>query len=707
VPAASSIARVLDAQHGHLFPWVPVCLGTGIATYFALRFEPGLGAWAVVALAVIGLVALSRRLSSLRPLPLALALVLAGTALAAWRTHDVAAPVLEFRYYGPVEGRIVNIDRSASDAVRLTLDRVVLERTPPSRTPERVRVSLHGEQAFLEPVPGMTVIMTAHLSPPSGPVEPGGFDFRRQAWFQKIGAVGYTRTPALVAAPPSATGLWMTSLRNRISGGVQAALPGRIGAFAAAITTGDRSGMDQDTLDSLRASNLAHLLAISGLHMGLLTGFVFAAIRYGIAAFPAIALRWNVKKLAAVAALAAGAFYLGLSGGNVATERAYVMVAVMLLAVLLDRRALSLRSVALAAIIVLALRPEALVGPGFQMSFAATTALIGVFSWLRDRELPSLPGWIKPVAGVVLSSAVAGAATAPIGAAHFNQIAHYGLLANTLSVPLMGAVVIPGAVLAGILAPVGLGWIGLAIMAPAIAWILGVSDWVAGLDGALSLVPAPDAVVLPLVALGGLWIILWQGRLRLAGVAPLVLALVLWAGADRPDVLISSTGGLVGVMTDQGRSLSKPRGEGFAADTWLENDGDGVTQEAAAARPGFEPIEKGSWRTKSLPIFLVTGRDGAVRAERLCSPGRVVVTSAEVPRDGPCILLDRTRLEDAGGVSLTHGSDGPRIVATRDVVGNRPWTGRPDEFSVASGLMRAKDRLQDRIALLLRAVVSG
>jgi competence protein ComEC len=695
VAALSELARVLDGQRGHLFPWTPVFLGAGIGLYFALGFEPGAAHWAGLAILASALAVLARRLSSLRPLPVALLLVMAGVALAAWRTHDVAAPVLDFRYYGPVEGRIVKIDRSASDAVRLTLDRVVLERTPPSRTPERVRVSLHGEQGFVDPAPGMRVMAAAHLSPPGGPVEPGGFDFRRQAWFQGIGAVGYTRTPVLAVTEPSRRGLLMTSLRDTISTAVQMALPGRVGAFAAAITTGDRSGMDQETLASLRASNLAHLLAISGLHMGLLTGFVFAAVRYGLAAVPRVALYWNVKKLAAVVALGGAAFYLGLSGGNVATERAFIMVAVMLTAVLFDRQALSLRSVALAALILLVLRPEALIGPGFQMSFAATTALIGVYGWLRGREMPRMPRWLAPIGGVLVSSAIAGAATAPIGAAHFNQVAHYGLLANTLSVPLMGAVVIPGAVLAGILAPVGLSWIGLAVMAPAIAWILAVSDWVAGLGGAVSLVPAPGPLVLPLVAAGGLFAILWQGRARVLAAVPLALSLAIWAHADRPDILVSSTGGLVGVLTEDGRALSKPRGEGFAAEIWLENDGDRTSQAEAAVRPGFVPAEEDALRAAEHPLVLVTGRNGAERATRLCTEGTLVVTSARLDLDGPCTLYDRTRLETLGGIALEPTTNGFDVIAVAHWQGSRPWTNpRPP---AASPIDRAIASLRARL----------
>ncbi|WP_227419368.1 ComEC/Rec2 family competence protein [Roseitranquillus sediminis] len=684
-----------------MFPWVPVCLGVGIGIYFALRSEPDTLHWSALAVVALALLGAMRLLPSLRPVLLGIALVIAGFGLAGWRTHDVAAPVLSFRYYGPVEGRIVAIDRSMSEKVRLTLDRVVLERTPPARTPERVRVSLHGEQGIVDPVPGQRVMMTANLSPPNGPVEPGGFDFQRQAWFQRLGAVGYTRTPMLLVEPAAQgrVGLWMTAIRAHVSQAVQTALPGRVGAFAAAIMTGDRSGMDRETLASLRASNLAHLLAISGLHMGLLSGFVFAALRYGLAAVPGVGLRLNTKKIAAVAALGAAAFYLGLSGGNVATERAFIMVAVMLVAVLLDRRALSLRAVALAAIIVLFLRPEALVGPGFQMSFAATVALVGAYGWLRDLNLPKMPVLLAPLGGALVSSGIAGAATAPFGAVHFNQVSHYGLLANSLSVPLMGSIVIPGAVLSAILAPFGFGWVGLALMAPAIAWILGVSDWVAGLSGSLSYVPAPGTAVLPLIAFGGLWVILWQGRLRLAGVVPMVLAMALWVQTERPAVLVSPTGGLVGVMTDAGRVVSKPKGEGFAASSWLENDGDGAGQAEASTRPLFRPAAEGAaaFEVSGVRLLHLTGRGSAARAERLCEPGVVVILSGDAGFDGPCRVLDRPTLEEEGGVAMRATRHGLMISGVLETRGARPWTGSPRVASGRSG----QDVAEGRLARLL------
>lgn len=661
------IGAVLLGQRGHLFPWAPVCLAVGIAVYFGLRAEPSVAAlaWAGGIGAVL-LLAGMRITPAIAPLVLCTALVLLGCALAGLRAHQVAGPVIGWRYYGPVEGRIVGIDRSASDKVRLTLDRVVLADVAPARTPTRVRLSLHGDQRFLDPAPGQTIIATGHLASPSGPVEPGGFDFQRHAWFQRLGAVGYTRVPVLLLEPP-AGGLRVFRLRMALSRYVQDALPGEVGAFAAAVTTGDRAGMGQQTLDALRGSNLAHLLAISGLHMGLLAGFVFAALRLALAFVPALLLRLPSKKVAALGALASAAAYLAMSGGNVATERAFIMVAVALVAILADRRALSLRAVAIAALIVLVLRPEALMGPGFQMSFAATTALVAVFGAMRSQQIRIGPAWAQGIVAVVISSFVAGLATAPIGAAHFNQIAHYGLIANLSSVPVMGMVVVPAAVLALLLAPLGLDWIGLALMGMGLDWILGVAHWASALPGARGQVVQPGPWVLPLLSGGALMVILWQGRARWSGLAPFAAALMIWMQAERPDVLIADTGGLVGVMTPEGRVLSRPKGAGFIAANWLENDGDAAEQSAAAARPAVQ-----------LAVFAVRHIHGKrnVGALETCAKGDWLVLSHPEPVDLPCRVFDPPRLRRTGAVAIWLGGDAPKVVTARDVSGARLWNTR-------------------------------
>lgn len=673
----------IEEERGRLLHWAPLFFGLGIGIYFALTWEPGRSTYAALTTIMASCALAARRWPwGNGPLALGVALTAFGLALAGARAHWVGAPVLDFRYYGPVEGRIITIDRSQSDAVRLTLDQVRLNDVRPSQHPRRVRVSLHGDQRFLTPAIGQRVAMTAYLSGPNGPVEPGAFDFQRMAWFRGIGAVGYTRTPALLLTPPArGWQLPVARLRAALSHWVRDVLPGETGAFAAAITTGDRSAMGQGTFAALRASNLAHLLAISGLHMGLLTGFVFQVARLALSLSPPIALRYPIKKFAALLAILSGAFYLALSGGNIATERAFVMVATMFVGLLFDRRAITLRAVAMAAIIVLFLHPEALVEPGFQMSFAATTALVAVFGWIRDRAQSDTnrraPKWARPVLAVVLSSVVAGLATAPFGAAHFNQISHYGLLANLLSVPVMGALIMPLAVMAAVLAPIGLGWLPMKLMGPPIDWIIGVAHTVSGLEGATSHVPSPPVMVLPLIAIGAILIILLRQKERFAGLAMMLAGLLLWSFPQRPPLLISPTGGLVGVMTPSGRALSKPRGEGFVARSWLENDGAPVAQKTAFERAGFEgPKGAQTVRFQDMTLIHLTGRGANTRVADACASADLVVLSSQLSSPVPagCQLLDRWRLSATGAVALWPERGGFRIETAQDRSGQRLWT---------------------------------
>ncbi|MCR9085607.1 MAG: competence protein ComEC family protein [Rhodobacteraceae bacterium] len=690
------LSRVLDRQRGHLFCWVPVCLALGIGAYFMLPVEPGLREylWLAAALVLVsGAAYLLGRGAA--PILVALALVGVGAGLAGLRNHLVAAPMLDFRYYGPVQGRLIAMDRSISDKTRLLFDQVVLSRVDPADTPARVRVSLHGDRSLdTALVPGKTLMLTAHLSAPRGPVEPGGFDFRRHAWFKQIGAVGYSRTPIMAVKPPDGSA-WtrLQWVRAGISEAVRAQLPGQTGAFAAAVLTGDRSSLSRETVDEMRDTNLAHLLAISGLHMGLLTAVVFGFLRTGIALVPPLALRVNGKKWAACGALVAATGYLALSGGSVSTQRAFVMVAVMLCAILLDRRALTLRAVAIAACLILIFRPEALLGPGFQMSFAATTCLVWVFGEIRAARTP-LPEnarpprwrrWLRPVAALVISSAVAGLATAPIGMAHFNTSATYGLPANLVAVPLMGSVVMPAAVFAGLLTPLGLEGIGLWIMGQGIAGILAVADTLSHWPDAVRTVRQPPGIVLPLIVLGALWAMLWQGRVRMAGLVPFCAAIWIWVETPRPDVLISSDGKLVGVMTSEGRALSRARGNGFAARAWLENDGDPGDPEIAHERWQ----EAGSVLASDRLHVLAKPRGGALRpVDGLCASGAILVADADLPRPGPCTMFDPASLRRTGAVALWfEAEEPPQILTVREVIGQRPWTPpewwlRPDGSAV-------------------------
>ena len=671
------LAQMMQQQRGHLVGWVPVCLAVGIGTYFAIGVEPSnILLFTTAAFAFCFGLASRFMPEAASPLIVAVALALLGFDIAAWRAHSMGAPVLGWRYYGPIEGRIVAIDRSQSDALRLTLDRVVLARVAPHNTPHRVRISLHGDQSHsIAAAPGLRVMTTGHLSPPSGPVEPGGFDFQRYAWFTRLGAVGYTRNPVLGAAPALAgrAGLAIFRLRMAASARIQSVLPGDIGGFATAITTGDRSAMSQTGLNNLRASNLAHLLAISGLHMGLLSAVVFGALRASLCLIPWVALHWPTRSIAAVGAMMAAGVYLALSGGNVATERAFIMVLVALGALVIGRRALTLRAVAIAAIIVLSLRPEALTGPGFQMSFAATTALVAVFGWLRDAGRSLGPRWLAPVTATFLSSAVAGLFTAPVGAAHFNTIAHYGLVANLLSVPLMGLMVMPAAVAALVLAPFGLDNLAFWVMGIGLRWILGVADFITQIDNSQSHVKGPGPWVLPLLAMGFLWLLLWQGKLRYAGLAMVLTGFVLWERTERPALLIADNGSIVGLLTPKGRVLSKPKGAGFIALNWLENDGDSADQAKAAA--GWPNRKKLAGKE----IVHLSGKR-ALAQFGICDGGQIVVSSTviEPPWKGGCDVFDPNRLGTTGAVALFVANDRIHMRTARQMTGTRLWTHWPD-----------------------------
>ncbi|MEI4470239.1 ComEC/Rec2 family competence protein [Frigidibacter sp. MR17.24] len=672
---------------GRMLPLAPVGFGLGIAAWFAWPGDPGVLASAAVGAALAGAVALRARLpEDLRPLALALALVAAGFLAGAARTAAVAAPVLGFRYYGPVEGRVVDIDRSWSDRLRVTLDQVRLQDLRPDRTPGRVRIALHAEAGDFLPVPGMRLRLLGHLSPPEGPVAPGGFDFRRLAWFDGLGAVGYTRRPVEVLGRDGGGALAAHGARMAISRAMQAAVPGQAGAFAAALMTGDRSGIDGATNAAMRGSNLSHMISISGLHMGLLAGFVFTAVRRGLVLVPGAALRLPAKKIAAAVALVAASVYLWLAGAEDATARAWIMTAVMLVAVMIDRRAVTLRSVAVAAMILLAARPESLAEPGFQMSFAATCALI--LSWRPWQAVaPHLPAPLRPVLALAVSSLVAGGATAPIAAAHFNRMAEYGLLANMLTVPVMGALVMPAGVIAGLLAPLGLAAPALWAMGIGCRWILWVAGWVSGLEGAVRMVPGPPPAVLPLLAVGAVAALAARGAWRGPGVVAMALAAGLWLTAGRPALLVSPDGGLLGVLGPEGRALSRPKGSGFAADAWLEDDGDGADQATAAARPGpgGGPAFTGpdGWRETRLAgvrVIGLTGKRGAAQLDAACVAGAVVILDSARPEGWPaegspaCDLWDMRRLRWSGALALAPGPDGLRITSSRDVTGWRDWT---------------------------------
>lgn len=681
-----------------MFPWGAVLIGVGIWLWFQLPNEPTVVDYSIASGLFLAGVVLRLWGPERLQLPFsALLCLLAGFLACGLRVWVVDAPIIDFRYYGAVTGRVVELDRSQTDALRVTLDQVKLDRVPPSQTPKRVRVSLRSNIAGHSPAAGEVVMMTAHLSAPQGPTEPGGFDFRRMAYFDQLGALGYTTMPVVLWQDPQGYQRLIDRLRSYLSKSMMAAMNSQAGAFAAGAMTGDRSGITQSTVADLRDSSLAHLLAISGMNLAFLISFVFALFRNGLALIPWIALRVNTKKVAAVASFGVAAFYLALSGSNVATERAFLMVSVFLGAILLDRRAISIRSLALSGALLLLLLPESLLEPGFQMSFAATAALVAGFRGMEKLAFRRrLPKW--GVAGVTLvaSSLIGGLATAPYAAATFNRFAEYGLVANLLTVPVMGAVVMPAGAIAALLAPLGLQALPLWAMEQGAAWILFVAHWVSGWSGAVLAIPSPGPFALQAITFGGIWLILIPGPLRKLALPMIAMGAILWVNAPRPDVLIASNGGLVGVLSDGSRSLSAPKGNGFEARSWLENDGDLASQIDAASRDGFADAKGGRQFTLgTISGVALKGKGALDQLASACQHFDLVVIAAPVP-DPPtgCTVFDEQRLGASGGVAIYALGPENEFQIVPNAPAGRAWSSNVKATDQLGGILRAKTQVK-------------
>ena len=632
----------LEKQRVVLFYWLPVALACGIGCYLSLRQEPAPNLF--IAMALLGGVfylGYHFQTCGLAPFFLLLAVFCLGFFVVAGKAYYVAAPTLTYRFYGEIEGRIIGVDRARSGAVRVTLDQVELENISKSNTPHKVRLSINGAPAAQLLTPQGRLKTKGFLMPPPGPSEPGGFDFRRYAWFRGLGAVGYTREGVHITSGPS-SGIFMRlfdrrmALSARIKAGVSEAASGP----AAAIITGDRSSLTRAQLQDLRRSNLAHLLAISGLHVALLTGVVFGFFRRLCLLNANAFLHFNAKKIAAGFAILIGFYYLMISGAAVSTQRAFIMVSIVMLGVFFDRRALSLHSVALAALVILAWRPEDVSSAGFQMSFAATIALVTVF-----QRIPALPGFSRwrrmPVISLVLSSLVAGLATAPFSAAHFNQVSHYGLLANILSLPVMGFLVAPSAVLAMMFMPFGAEAVGLWGVDLGLRWILAVAHFFAQPASAVTFVIAPAAWILPVFSASFAWIILWRGWGKGLGVLGVVVAFLGWHGSARPDILIAKDGVLVGLLLPEGRALSKPNGGTFSAGIWAQNDGLPMPREKAYAL----------WEDRKIDLYHHWSKKKK-GLEIACTPGEMHIVAQKRRISGECWHLSHHIIKRNGATAI-------------------------------------------------------
>lgn len=688
--------------------FAPVAIGIGIGLYFAFSSEPLLwpplaAALAGAALVLWGRFAEPRGRTRIGPgvivLGLVLALVGGGMAAAKLRTVSIAAPVLEKRI-GPVivTGRIAGIEDRAGGR-RITLDHVEIPGVEGPRTPYSVRINLRGPEPTLSA--GEWIRIRAGLGPPPGPAAPGAYDFQREAYFARLGAVGFAVGRAVAIAAPEGMGLSRTlvdraeirleQLRYDITTRVRDGVGGGEGAVAAALMTGEQAAIPQDIIDAMRNSGLAHLLAVSGFNFVLIAGMLFYLARAILALISPLALRFPTKKWAAVAAILGGAGYFAITGDSIATERAFIMVSLVFLAVIADRTPISMRTLAWAATLILLLQPESLLGASFQLSFAAVAALIAVYEgWGRnafdatvhETDMPAARRWLRIVtayvAGIAITTLIASAATAPFLVYHFNRFATYGLVANLVAVPLTAVAIMPWSLLAFALMPFGLEKFALLPM----GWGVAALDWIAktasGWPEAVVTVPAVPAISIAVVALGGVWLCLWRRRWRYLGIPIFVVGLLVAARSRPPDIQVDEGANLIAVRAaDGGLMLSSHRAAKMHADSWVRRTGNLLPEpwpKQGLSSDGRLNCDALGCVYRARGQVVALAQSGAALAED-CAAATVVVSL--VPLRHFCVgaktTVDRFDLWRNGAYAIWLDPDRVTVVSARRWQGRRPW----------------------------------
>lgn len=573
----SFIEEQYALQNGRLFFWSPVYLALGIGIYFSLPVEPPLILCVflfTVALSVYALFPQNKQLT--RGFLLTL-LVLPMTGFLASKVHltRIHTPIIT-KEIGPLtfSGVVQSIEIMKSDYdARITFSDLDIEGIGTDDTPKLIRLRLRKDYGIKV---GQRISALAKLMPPSEALIPGGFDFRRHLYFQSIGAVGFIYSQVEILKDINHKERYVEKTRHAISERIRATLDSTGNAsIASALINGQRAGISDEDKEALRHAGLAHLLAISGLHLGLVCGSIFFAVRLILASTGTLALYYPIKKYAAIAALVGGFCYMLIAGATIPTQRAMLMSIVVFGAILIDRSPFSLRLVAFAALVVLLITPASLLSASFQLSFAAVTALVAFYDWLR----PFMSDWyskasrVRKIAfyfiGVSLTSFIAGTATSIFSLYHFQEFATYGLLGNMVAVPIMAFWVMPFAIISMLAMPIGLEQYPLIAMSHGIGWIKDIAYFVSELDGSvLRIAVYPFSVFLIMVG-GLLFFILLKGRIRGIGLVVFICTAPFIFISKQPSILISSTYKLMMVNEGGGHlRVNTVRREKFVRENW-------------------------------------------------------------------------------------------------------------------------------------------
>ena len=685
----ASLSAALGAEGDRRVLWLPACFGSGIALYFSLTFEPPL--WAGLAATVPAVIAalVWRGHRAWRAAAVAIAFAGAGFAVMQEARVSQGAPMLQ-RRIGPVAltGRVVDVD-TVERGWRIVVAPDPLPDLAASQQPRHLRIHVPATSDALRP--GDRVSLKAKLYPVPAQILPGGRDMQRELYFAGIGGVGYSYGAARRIAPADdgpAGGWreWVLQLRAEMTERIHAVLPGATGGVASAVITGKRGTMPEEVKQAFRESGLSHLLAIAGLHLGLVGGFVFFSVRGGLALIPWVALRYPIKKIAAIATLAVLFCYLIISGSAIPTERAFVMNGIVFAAILIDRLRLSMRICALAALVVLALDPASLVGVSFQMSFGAVVALVAVYeTWgTRLAQLFHRGSFLHKALGycgaVAVTTVVATIGTEPFAIYHFHHLVLYSPLANVIAVPISAMWTLPWGVVACLLMPLHLEFLALAPMGWGIDVTILVAQWVQTLPGNVWVTPKLPTSGVVLVALGGCWLCLWQGRWRLWGAPVMVLGMATMLLTRPPDIVLGDFGRLLAARGADGDYYVAPGAEKISLSFLASETGAQLLpwpekQDAAAS---LDCASEGSctYTARGRRVALVTADSGLPVP---CYTLDAIV--AQVPAGFRCKsqipVMDRIDSWREGSIALWIDRTGISIESANSSRGDRPWVPHP------------------------------
>jgi len=676
--------HALDAERGRWFLWLPVFFGCGIAFYLGAPVEPPLLLAAGAALSAMALRIFFRATAFRLILGSILLTVALGFLTAKLHALFMDAPALtrELRF-AQLDGWVEAVERQEK-RVRLTIRVIAIAKLAPDMLPRRVRISQSAKGPA--PSPGDAIRVRATLMPPPEPAAPGGFDFGRYYWFMGLGASGYVtgKIEAMPGPPPMPLTLRVHAeigkFRQAIAARVGAVLDGDAGAIAKALIMGDQGQISEKANKALRDSGLYHIVSISGFHMALTAGTMFWLIRAVLALFPALALRFPLKMWAGIGALIVATMYLAISGSAVAAVRSYIMVAIVFSAIILNRPALSQRNLAIAALLILIAMPQSLTDAGFQMSFAATAALIAYFE--SRAPLPRLSTWpafiVWPVMFVVadaVTTLVAGAAVDPFSAYHFHRIASYSVLGNLAAMPAVSFIVMPMVMLSLIAMPFGLEAIPLLIMKQGIDAMLWIATAIANLPGAVIAVPAFPGEAFGLMIAGGCWLIIWRGRWRYFGLAAIGAGLALAPFREAPDIWVEREGNLVAIRDAKGLiATADGRKATFSLERWMEADGDLRPSKSVRGSKSFQCDGQSC-------IALVKGKlvshvmHPSAYADD-CRRAAVLIVNFTPPERcrQPEIVIDLSDLREKGAHTLRIAGQDMALRTVAQQRGRRPWS---------------------------------